>query len=193
MLGCGWWTPVARHKVEDGPHLMQDAVAFGEMASLFERYPCSLVLSIAALDLLVHAFLHLSLQNAGSCRFVVVGHLQDVGGVDPVVGASAHNMVAVDIAFVHRNLLAVSSLSQTCKCTTAGFAVGHVRERIANIAVGRRVYLAIWRRRHGGGPVGEGCGQVVGSASAVTCWETRSSYSRARSRSFLPPSPRAVS
>lgn len=112
MLGGRRGASVAGDIVEDGPHLVEDAVALGKMAALFEGDPGALVLAIAALDLLVHALLHFALEDAGARRLVVVGHLEDVGGVDPVVGAAAHDMVAVDIALVDGDLGSVSGLSQ---------------------------------------------------------------------------------
>jgi hypothetical protein len=65
------------------------------------------------LDLLVHALLDFALKDTGTRRLVVVGYLEDVSGVDPVVGTTAHDMVAVDIALVDGNLQFVSALSQS--------------------------------------------------------------------------------
>jgi hypothetical protein len=124
MLRRRRWAPVARHIVEDGSHLVQHAVALGQVAPLLERYPCALVLSIAALHLLVHALLHFALEDAGPGGLIVVGYLEDMGSVDPVVGAPSHNMVAVDIAFVDRDLRCVSSLSQTARCVQPAQADG---------------------------------------------------------------------
>ena len=45
----------------------------------------TLILSVAALDLLVYTFLHLLLQYPSPGRFVVAGDLENVGGIDPVV------------------------------------------------------------------------------------------------------------
>lgn len=66
----------------------------------------TLVLSISTLNLLVHAFLHLPLQDSGSRRLVVFGYLKDVRRIDPVVLASAHDMVPFDRVFVDGNLIA---------------------------------------------------------------------------------------
>jgi hypothetical protein len=104
MLGRRRRTPVAGYVVEDGAHLVQDAVALCKLAPLLKRYPCSLVLSISALHLLVHALLHFALEDTGSGGLVIVGNLEDMCSVDPVVGAASHNMVAVDIALVDRDL-----------------------------------------------------------------------------------------
>ena len=114
MLGRRRRAAVARDIVEDGAHLVQDAVALCQMASLLQRYPCALVFAITTLDLFVHALLDFALEDAGSRRLVVVGYLEDVGRVDPVVGAAAHDMVAVDIALVDGDLQAgfVSASSQ---------------------------------------------------------------------------------
>jgi hypothetical protein len=60
----------------------------------------TLVFAVASLHLLVHTLLYLALQNTGPARLVVVGDLEDVGSVDPVVGAAAHDVVAIDVAFV---------------------------------------------------------------------------------------------
>jgi hypothetical protein len=68
-------TPVARDVVKDGAHLMQHTVALRQMTTFLERYPCALVLSISALHLLMHALLHLALQDACSRRLVIVGNL----------------------------------------------------------------------------------------------------------------------
>lgn len=57
----------------------------------------------------MHALLDFALEDAGSGRLVVVGDLEDVGSVDPVVGAPAHYMVARDIALVHWHLGQVSA------------------------------------------------------------------------------------
>lgn len=64
----------------------------------------TLIFAVSTLHLLMHTLLHLALEDTGPGRLVVVGDLQDVGSVDPVIGATAHDMVARDIAFVHWNL-----------------------------------------------------------------------------------------
>jgi hypothetical protein len=111
MFGRRRRAPVARHIVEDGAHLVQYAVALCQMAALLERYPCALVFAITALDLFMHALLDFALEDTGSGGLVVVGYLEDVGCVDPVVGATAHDMVAVDIALVDGDLGFVSASS----------------------------------------------------------------------------------
>ena len=113
MLGGRRRAPVAGHEVEDGSHLLEHAVAFRQHASVGERDPCALVLAVATLHFFVDALLHLALEDAGARRLVVVGYLEDVSGVDPVVSATAHDMVAVDIALVDGNLQFVSALSQS--------------------------------------------------------------------------------
>jgi hypothetical protein len=45
-----------------------------------------------------------------------------MGRIDPVVGATAHNMVAVHIALVDRDLTCMSSLSQTVECASGSVA-----------------------------------------------------------------------
>jgi hypothetical protein len=69
-----------------------------------QRHPSPLVLAVAALDLLVDALLHFALEDAGARRLVEAGDLQDMGCIDPVVGATAHNMVAGYIGLVDGHL-----------------------------------------------------------------------------------------
>lgn len=104
MLGRRWRAPVAWYIVENGSHLFQDAIALCKVATFLKWNPCALILSIATLHLLVNALLHFALEDTGSGRLVVIGYLEDVGCVDPVVGAAAHDMVAVDIALIHGDL-----------------------------------------------------------------------------------------
>lgn len=109
MLGRWGRALVTGDVIEYGSHFLQHAVSLSQTAPLFERYPCALVFAIATLDLLVHALLHLALEDAGSRRLVIVGYLEDVRSVDPVVGTAAHDMVAVDIALVDGDLRRVSA------------------------------------------------------------------------------------
>lgn len=51
-----------------------------------------MVFPVAALDLLVDVFLDIALQNPGARRFVKTGCFENVGGIDPVVLSTAHNM-----------------------------------------------------------------------------------------------------
>lgn len=134
MLWRGWRAPVAGHVVEDGAHLVQHAVALGKVSPLLERYPRALVLSIAALDLLVDALLDFALQDAGARGLVVVGHLEDVRGIDPVVGAPAHDMVAVDIALIHGDLESVSATSHTDAVPQAALQPCRCRKQEAHYA-----------------------------------------------------------
>lgn len=53
--------------------------------------------AVASLDLLVVALLDVSLEDAGSGRLVEAGSLEDVGGIDPVVGLAPHDMFAFGI------------------------------------------------------------------------------------------------
>ena len=68
----------------------------------------TLIFPIASLHLLVHSLLHLSLQNPRTSRLVVVGDLENMRSVDPVIGASSHDMIATNIEFVHRDLTVIS-------------------------------------------------------------------------------------
>lgn len=54
------------------------------------------------------SFLDFSFKNTCAGGLVEVGDFQDVGCVDPVVGATAHDMVALDIEFIDGHI-AVSS------------------------------------------------------------------------------------
>jgi hypothetical protein len=64
----------------------------------------TLVFSIAALDLLMNPFLYFSLEDARPSGLVEVGNFQNVSRIDPVIGATAHNMVPFDIKFVYGHL-----------------------------------------------------------------------------------------
>ena len=57
-----------------------------------EREACTLVFSIAPLDLLMCVLLNLALKDPRSSWLVEAGCLQDVRSIDPVVGPPAHNM-----------------------------------------------------------------------------------------------------
>lgn len=70
------------------------------------RCRLTLVFAITSLDLLVYAFLDFSLEDAGAGGLVVVGYLEDVRRVDPVVAAAAHDMVAIDVELIHTILSA---------------------------------------------------------------------------------------
>lgn len=64
----------------------------------------TLVFAVSSLHLLVDALLYLALKDAGSTGLVIVGDFQNVGSVDPVVGAASHAVVAFAIEFVYWNL-----------------------------------------------------------------------------------------
>lgn len=75
------------------------------------RNPCqavklryTLVLAISTLHLFMDALLNLALQNARSRGFIKPSHFEDVRSIDPIVGPSSHNMVAIDLEFIHRYL-----------------------------------------------------------------------------------------
>lgn len=119
MFRRRWWAPVTGDVVEDGAHPVQHIVALSQSAAIFQRNPGALVLSIAALHLLVDALLDLALEDAGAGGLVVVGHLEDMGRIDPVVGAASHDMVAIDVAFINGHLRDVSTLSQSGRSAQA--------------------------------------------------------------------------
>lgn len=133
MFRCWWWTPVSGHILE---HRSQDviyAVLYRKVFAVRKWDPCSciarlsapdrpcmfkslrtLIFSIPSLHLLVDAFLHFSLENSCPRRLVIVGHFQDVGRIDPVVGAAAHDMVGTDGVFVDWNLRSYQHLQCLC-------------------------------------------------------------------------------
>lgn len=57
----------------------------------------TLELSIAALNLFMVALLDITLKNAGSGGLVEAGSFQDMGGIDPVVGLTAHDMFSLGL------------------------------------------------------------------------------------------------
>ena len=63
-----------------------------------------MVFSITALDLLMDPFLHLSFEDACPGRLVEVGNFQDMCRIDPVIGATAHDMVPFDVKLVYGHL-----------------------------------------------------------------------------------------
>lgn len=55
----------------------------------------------------MNILLHIALENACSGGLVETGGLQDVGGIDPIVLSTAHNMlfeVWTELVLVHGNL-----------------------------------------------------------------------------------------
>jgi hypothetical protein len=64
----------------------------------------TLILPVPALHLLVDARLHLALEDAGPRGLVIVGYLEDVGRIDPVVGAASHDMIRADGVLIDRHL-----------------------------------------------------------------------------------------
>jgi hypothetical protein len=65
------------------------------------RLTLTLIFSISTLNLLVYAFLDLSLQYPCSRGLVEPGCFQDVRSIDPVIGPTAHDVDSrPDIEFV---------------------------------------------------------------------------------------------
>jgi hypothetical protein len=107
MPWCGRWALGTGDELEDGEKAVVDVVALGEVDALVERDPCSLVLAVAALNLLVCFLLNLALEDPGTCWLVEAGGLKDVGSVDPVVLSPAHDMllkVIAKLVLVHGDL-----------------------------------------------------------------------------------------
>lgn len=64
----------------------------------------TLVFAIAALDLLVHVLLHVSLEDACAGGLVEASGLENVGGIDPVIVPPPHNMlfqIVPELELVH--------------------------------------------------------------------------------------------
>lgn len=76
-------------------------------------------------------FLDFSLKDSRSGWFVVVGDLQDVGGIDVMIVAPTHNMISIDVELEHWHLKEYSKHSSL----SDGRAF---REGIAYSAVCRR-------------------------------------------------------
>jgi hypothetical protein len=69
----------------------------------------TLILAVATLYLLMHALLDLSLEDARADALLVLGGLEDVGRIDPVVSSPSHNMNAgFGRELVHRDLIMFS-------------------------------------------------------------------------------------
>lgn len=104
--GCvlwSWgWAAIAGDEVENLTDAFNNAMLLSQAARFSERDPgafsncqrtppapectgLTLIFSIAALDLLVHAILDVFFQTSCSGRLVETGDLQDVGSIDPVV------------------------------------------------------------------------------------------------------------
>lgn len=114
----------------------------------------TLVFSVTTLDLLMNPFLHFSLEDARPSRLVEVGNFQNVGRVNPVIGATAHNMVSIDVKLVYRHLVRTVSHSVKTEVGKWGQADSFWRKAIGargrsstHIAVCCRVYPAV--HRHG--------------------------------------------
>ena len=156
MLGRRRRTPVARYVVENGAHLVQHTVALRKMPPLLQRDPSTLVFAIATLNLFMHTLLHLALEDSGSGGLVIVGYFEDVRCIDPIISPPAHDMVAVDIALIHRNLGNVSKSSRQQIFAAVQLAVSIMpwmqavaHEGIAtHITICCRVDFAIGRRGH---------------------------------------------
>lgn len=109
----------ARNKVEYGPQALEDIVLAGKLAGVLkrqigacvaggERSACAatsaksdgwstLKFAVASLDLLVVALLDVALKNAGPGGLVEGCGLQDMSGIYPVVGLTAHDMFSLAV------------------------------------------------------------------------------------------------
>ena len=132
MLGSRWWTAISWDEFENGTQDIIDAVLGRELFAVDEGDPCScavsinfcvgcsagysltLIFAIATLHLLVDSLLDLTLENPRPRGLVVVGYLEDVRRIDPVVGAASHDVVRADGVLIDRHLLASQRESSTC-------------------------------------------------------------------------------
>lgn len=71
----------------------------------------TLIFSITPLNLLMYSLLHLSLEYPCPGWLVVVGNFENVGGVYVMIMPSAHDMVALNIEFEHRDLQPMPTIS----------------------------------------------------------------------------------
>lgn len=117
---------IARFVVKNRQQLFQAASPLSQHAAISKRYPSAyiiagvngvnredvildlkkrtLIFAITSLHFLMRVFLNLSFQNSRTSRFVELGNFQNMRGVDPIVGSSTHNMVAINIILVYGNL-----------------------------------------------------------------------------------------
>ena len=78
----------------------------------------TLVFPVASLNFLVHTLLYFPLQDSCPGRLVVVGNLQDVGGIYVMVSPPAHDMVSLDIELEHWDLMDARVRVLICVVTT---------------------------------------------------------------------------
>ena len=52
----------------------------------------------------MNSLLDLPLKDPSSGRLVEIGNFENMSGIDPVIGPSSHNLVAIHHKFVDRNL-----------------------------------------------------------------------------------------
>jgi hypothetical protein len=109
----------------------------------------TLILSIPALNLLMHTLLHLALQNPSADALFIPGSLEDMSCVDPVIRPPSHNVNSgLGGELVHRDLRILQL--PTLKATFRGYAIslrivtGH-RLRVG--AVPRQDFAMQSRRR----------------------------------------------
>ena len=115
MLGSRRRAAVARDVVEDLGDALEYAMLLREHATFIQGNPCALIFAISALDLLMHALLHLAFEDSGPCRFIEAGDLQNVRRIDPVVGPPSHDMIASNLELIDRDLHSRVSRSSASK------------------------------------------------------------------------------
>lgn len=61
----------------------------------------TLVFAVTTLHFLMHALLHFTFEDSGSCGLVETSSLQNVCCIHPIICSPSHNTVAIDFQLVH--------------------------------------------------------------------------------------------
>lgn len=121
MFGCLRWADRARNEIKERSQLAEDAIAFCKHSSFVQRDPSTwvvmrkaleerrlkptLILSVTPLDLFMDTFLNLSFQYPCPSGLVVVCYFENMRCVDPIILATAHDMIPAHIEFIHWDLV----------------------------------------------------------------------------------------
>lgn len=90
-------TPIVR---EEPRHELLDAVLAADLETAVKGDPCSLVFAVASLDLFVLARLDFLFEHLCAPSLVDTSHLEDLRGIEPAVGLSAHDGDPIDLHLV---------------------------------------------------------------------------------------------
>lgn len=76
------------------------------LSSLCQKPPSArtLVFAITALYLLMYSLLYLPFKDPCSRGLVKSSRLQDMCGIDPIIGSPSHHTLAIDLEFKYRGL-----------------------------------------------------------------------------------------